>query len=221
MASYKQLSEASYYQEIANSIYQVFRDNEGGVIILGGGNSPKKVNRELICLLDNEPELIEKINSNFHILLSDERYVPLDDDLSNYKMLQETLPFTNIVPFYTNLNLEECLSRAVDTIQALKNSRVLYALLGLGSDGHTASIFPNSPSELWDQEILGLGGIGPEGKQRITLSPKFLASAKNIHIICNSKDKEKALNRAKSESLPISMFTNLENTTFLLLKNLK
>lgn len=116
------------------------------VVALAGGNTP----RRLYQLLAQ----IESIDwTRVHVCFSDERIVSHDSAESNYRMASDTLlklvrvPTEHIHPVPTDLPLEEAALRYDQILRdALPKDepRLDLALLGMGSDGHTASIFPGS-----------------------------------------------------------------------------
>ena len=118
----------------------------GGHIALTGGTTPEQAYKEAAR---REPDW-----SNVEIWWSDERCVPPDDDLSNYALAKRTL-----------LDLLERGPRAVHRIRGelgkekaaadyeleLGDTAFDLELLGIGKDGHTASLFPNAPTLRADQ----------------------------------------------------------------------
>ena len=89
----------------------------------------------------------------------------------------------------------------------------MFSLLGIGSDGHTASLFPGT--DFMGEAIVHYGGLGPEGKKRISLSKNFLLTVKDTYLICNTIEKLQAVEKSKSVDLPISPFVT--NTDSILL----
>jgi 6-phosphogluconolactonase len=116
------------------------------VIALAGGNTP----RRLYQLLAN----VDTIDwTRVHVCFSDERMVSHDHPDSNYKMASDALlrlvrvPPSQIHPVPTDLSVEDAAQRYDQILREVLIShepRLDLALLGMGSDGHTASIFPGS-----------------------------------------------------------------------------
>jgi len=67
-------------------------------------------------------------------------------------------------------------------------------LLGMGDDGHTASIFPNQMALLKSQEITGTAQHPVTGQQRITLTGKMINNAKKVAFLCTGVSKSKIFN---------------------------
>lgn len=118
------------------------------LLALAGGTTPRKLYRTLAA----EEHGIDW--QRVVILFSDERLLPHDHPDSNYRMARETLldavPLSpqNIHPVPTHLPVREAAMAYEATLRGLldpRDPRVDLILLGMGADGHTASIFPGSP----------------------------------------------------------------------------
>ena len=129
------------------------------VVALSGGSTPKQMNALLAA-----PPFAEKINwSKVHIFWSDERCVSPEDSESNYRMAHETLlahipiPEENVERIEGELQAEEAARRYENSLRMFfgrqlgetmpigQPMRLDLILLGLGEDGHTASLFPGTP----------------------------------------------------------------------------
>ncbi len=116
------------------------------VVALAGGNTP----RRLYQLLAH----VETIDwSRVHVCFSDERMVAQDSPDSNFKMARDSLlgivaiPPGQVHPVPTSLSIDEAAQRYDQVLRDIlpkDEPRLDLALLGMGSDGHTASIFPGS-----------------------------------------------------------------------------
>ena len=116
------------------------------VVALAGGNTP----RRLYQLLSH----VDSIDwSRVHVCFSDERMVAADSSDSNFKMAHDSLlgvvsiPPGQIHAIPTAMSVDEAALRYDQTLREIlpKNEpRLDLALLGMGADGHTASIFPGS-----------------------------------------------------------------------------
>jgi len=181
---------------------------EGGgrfYLALAGGNTPRVLYRVLAA--DYRHEIPWE---QVHVFWGDERYVPYDDPHSNYRMARETLldhvpiPAKNIHPMPTDYTEPEDAARANE--RTLKNfftglwPRFNVVLLGLGSDGHTASLFPGS-SALEEKERWVVAAKGPaEPRQRLTLTLPVLTHSDQIYFLVAGPDKAEALCRALADT---------------------
>ena len=132
----------------------------------------------------------------------DERFVPYDDPESNYRMAREAmlakapvLP-ENVHPVPTNGTPEEAASRYERTLQAaygaaiLDRARPLFdiTLLGLGTDGHTASLLPNDPVLQERKHWVAAVSHGrPE--VRITMTYPAIESSRQVAFLVAGKEK--------------------------------
>ena len=163
----------------------------GGHIALTGGTTPEQAYKEAARL---DPDW-----SNVEIWWSDERCVPPDDDLSNYALAKRTL-----------LDLLERGPRAVHRIRGELGKEKAAAdyelelgdtvfdleLLGIGKDGHVASLFPNAPTLRETNRVLPAEpGLEPF-VDRVTLSIPALNSAREIVFAVSGSEKAEAVRRA-------------------------
>ena len=153
---------------------------------LAGGETPRIVNAELVRIAVKLPW--DKVLITF----SDERCVPPDDQHSNYRMAEETLLRHVAVAPDSVLRMRgeaEPMAAAVAyeeslAVHARARSEARYVhdllLLGLGPDGHTASLFPGSTA-LDETERNVVPVIGPKPPpQRITMTLPLLNVARNV-----------------------------------------
>lgn len=168
------------------------------IAVLGGGSSPAYINAGIV-------QHSRDYNINWKqvaIVLSDERYVEETSDFSNRKMIMETLiePL-EMNPLYQIFQSDRTVAEAVqlyeDYIKELlytkKQSSFDYALLGVGKDGHTASLFPGRQWSAEQDKVAVHGGIGPEGTERISLSFEALNKCTKMSFLVNNKQKQEIL----------------------------
>lgn len=184
-------------------------------ICLSGGSTPKR----LYALLAGEGYVGRVPWSRIHWFFGDDRVVPWDDPLSNVRMVREAFGHEGPVPaghfhFIPSDAGAEIGARAYqNTLQAfygadtLDPARPLFdlVLLGLGSDGHTASLFPGKPAveerEAWVAPVpeAGMEPFVP----RISLTFPALASSRSLLFLVNGTAKREPLARlAAGEDLP-------------------
>lgn len=185
-------------------------------VCLTGGSSPQGLYR----LLAQDPWRGEVPWDRVHWFIGDDRFVPQNDPLSNMGTARRLFldrvraPRRNIHPMATDTNSPESAARLYeDNLKALYGAdrldpaRPLFdlVLMGLGSDGHTASLFPGSlaldETRRW---VLGIAKAGMEPfVPRVTLTFAALASTREMLFLIDSADKRPILTRVLAgEDLP-------------------
>ncbi|OPY67023.1 MAG: 6-phosphogluconolactonase [Syntrophorhabdaceae bacterium PtaU1.Bin034] len=154
---------------------------------------------------------------NIHIFLVDERFVPYNDDRSNYGMIRETLldavpiPAENVYPFAVEgidpeMSAEEYEGLLWDILGSGSDGAAPaldLAMLGMGEDGHTASLFPGSPV-IHESTRLARAVPAGEGREaRITLTLPMINAARNILFLVAGKAKAAVLGRVAKERDPL------------------
>ena len=177
-------------------------------IALSGGSTPKR----LYELLATSPWRDAFPWQRTHLFWGDERFVPHDDPRSNYRMVHDALlahvpiPPDNIHSFPT-----ERLDPAVAAIAYERDLRTFYGandldparplfdvvLLGLGQDGHTASLFPNRAA-LAERTRWTAATQDPNGDPRLTLTYPALESSRHIAFLVEGDTKREILRRARA-----------------------
>ncbi|HEX8311933.1 MAG TPA: 6-phosphogluconolactonase [Chthoniobacteraceae bacterium] len=166
---------------------------------LAGGNTPRKIHAELARLGADLPW--EKVQITF----GDERCVPPDHADSNYRMARESLfevvsiPAENILRMRGEIDQEaaaaEYESALAERAAAAGESRYVhdFLLLGLGPDGHTASLFPGSPAvEETERNVLAVIGQKPP-PQRISLTFPLINASRAICFLVGEADKHQVV----------------------------
>ncbi len=182
-------------------------------LALAGGTTPRKTYEAFAELADVPWGAID-------FYFGDERAVPRDDLESNYRLCRESL--------FDRQSIEEaCIFRmagdaddleaAARDYEAILPSALDLVLLGMGEDGHTASIFPGSPAfSEPDRRVMVVTGPKPPPK-RLTLTPRVFESARAVIVLVTGSGKAPALARAlegptDATALPIQI---VKNRTFL------
>ena len=151
------------------------------IVALSGGSTP----RDTYLRLGTEALVSRVMWSRVQVLWGDERCVPPDHVESNYRMARETLLDRVPVPAANvhRIHGEDDPLIAADvyeaTLRALR-ARIDLVLLGLGEDGHTASLFPGSAAVHESTRWVMAARAGATSMWRITLTPAVINAALEV-----------------------------------------
>ena len=161
---------------------------------LSGGNTPTKLYERLAN---------EKLDwTRAHFFWGDERCVPADDAENSYgqakKIFLDAIRAEHIHRVASDLEPD---AAATDYARTLKQfahppldwPRFDLVLLGMGDDGHTASLFPGSPVEVASPVIAVTANYQDRPANRVTLTPNVFNSARNIFFLVAGKSKARTL----------------------------
>jgi 6-phosphogluconolactonase len=179
-------------RRIARVIEQSVADRGRASVMLAGGSTPRAVYRQL-ALIQGLPW--EKVD----IYFGDERAVPPGDLQSNYRLARESrLDAVPIPPAQVHRMPAERPDReaAADEYARRLPERLDLVILGLGEDGHTASLFPGS-SALKERVRKVLAVVGPKAPvHRLTVTPPVIAAAREKIILVTGAGKAGAVAQA-------------------------
>jgi 6-phosphogluconolactonase len=194
-------------------------------LCLSGGSTP----RRLYQLLAQHPYADRLPWDRVHCFWGDERFVPWDHPDSNYRMVRRALlaavpiPAENIHGIETKGAPADA-ARAYERVlksyygtETLDPGRPLFdvLLLGLGPDGHTASLFPGNgvldERERWVAEV-----IGAKPEARLTLTYPALDSSRHVAFLAAGADKRIVLGRvlAGDQALPAARLNPVGDLTW-------
>ncbi|MDQ1856051.1 MULTISPECIES: 6-phosphogluconolactonase [unclassified Chryseobacterium] len=169
------------------------------VVALSGGSSPKAIFKLLAT-----PEYKEQIDwSKVYFFWVDERWVPLNDDKSNFRMTDEALlnhvpvPENHVFPMYADGISPEDYAKAYEQqIRTVLGDEGIFdfILLGMGDDGHTASLFPGEEVLNEKEKWVSAYYLKPQEMFRITLTAPIINNAGHILAIAFGESKKHALN---------------------------
>ena len=199
--SLEKLSRAAA-DELANISLAAARDRDRFALALSGGQTP----RLLYQLLARDYRAVIPWHKT-EIFWGDERYVPSDDPHSNYCMAKEAMldhipiPRDHIHPMPTLLpDIEEAAAAYQETLMSHfpgQWPRFDLILLGMGPDGHIASLFPHNI--VLEEEARVVAAVREERATpplRLTLTLPAINHAANIHFLIAGANKASALARA-------------------------
>ena len=166
--------------------------------MLAGGKTPLEIYRRAAA---------GDLTTAGKLFLSDERYVPAADPQSNFGGIA---PFFNVgqagspshfIKVNTSLPIEVAAQAFHDDLSRLKN--IPLGLLGLGADGHTASLFNLKDAALRD-ERLAIPVIKTEKPDRISVTPALLRRIEKIIILAIGAEKKAVIQTLleKPETIP-------------------
>jgi 6-phosphogluconolactonase len=202
-------------QKAAQRLLDRVANKERAAVCLTGGSSPEGLYR----LLAEEPWRSKMPWPKVHWFMGDDRFVPESDPRNNMStarrlFLDACAPDKNIHPVQTEYSDPDTAARRYEDemmsffgADRLDPARPLFdlVLMGLGPDGHTASLFPGAPAltekERW---VVGVAKAGMTPfVPRVTLTFPALASTREMLFLIDSPDKRAILQRVfAGEDLP-------------------
>jgi 6-phosphogluconolactonase len=188
----------------------------GGSLVLAGGSTPRRA-YELAAASHSDWGGVD-------VWFGDDRCVPADDPRSNQMLVREALLdrlvcVPTVHPIPTELSAVEA-AAAYDA--ALRDEPLDLVLLGLGPDGHTASLFPGAPTlDIRDRlAVAAEPGLAPF-VERVTLTIPALESGMHVVFLAVGGAKADAVSRAFGEqpsgTTPASLVRSLRGTTTVIL----
>jgi 6-phosphogluconolactonase len=199
--------EQSLCADLVKIIQQAIAQKGSAKILLSGGSSPIHLYELLSkCEIDWSKVIIG---------LVDERFVEPNNDFSNEKMIREKL----IQNHASRATFYGMVENSTDQMENVKNIdstyKVFYnqldlALLGMGEDGHTASLFPGDDvsEKLLRSKRIGIYNTTSPNfpNDRITCSAEMLRQAENVFLMLSGEKKLNVFETSSENQLPISFF---------------
>jgi len=182
-------------QAFTDWLKEIARNKDCVNIALSGGSTPKSLFDEWSM---NHRDDIDWDRIRF--FWGDERCVPPDDEQSNYKMTREhlfdklSIPENHIFRIHGEDDPD---AEAQRYAEVLRNELPIVGgvpvfdvvMLGMGDDGHTASIFPDQLS-LWNSDQLCVVGTHPQsGQKRVSLTGKVINHAQYVALLVTGENK--------------------------------
>jgi 6-phosphogluconolactonase len=198
-------------EQLLSDLREGMQQRGRGAIALSGGHTPEK----MYALWGATEKYRNETDWNrVHLFWGDERYVPQDDPLSNYRMTSEALlahvpiPAANVHAAPTNLPTPEKAAEVYD--QDLRKFFGSAApafdvtLLGLGPEGHTASLFPDSAALEEKSRWVVPVQVAAVPPNRLTFTLPVLNSSRNTYFLVAGENKRPILSalRAEPETRP-------------------
>jgi 6-phosphogluconolactonase len=198
-------------EELLRIMQDAVRERGRFAIALAGGHTPARL-YALWAATENygAPTPWERV----HVFWSDERYVDHDDPRSNYGMAREILiervpiPQANVHPMLTDAaqptEAAEACEAALRKFFGTAAPAFDLQLLGLGTEGHTASLFPGSPALEEKRCWVAAVEAAAEPPQRLTLTPVVLNLGRNTFFLVAGREKREIIAALRDEPEPKS-----------------
>lgn len=223
---YKDKNEVA--QQFSAYFVELVKGKPNFHVALSGGSTPKIV---FDVLADKFSDIIDW--NKIHFYWGDERCVPPTDDDSNYKMTLEHLfskidiPETNIHrilgendPISEAMRYANLLEINLDRVEGTPQFDLV--ILGMGDDGHTASIFPYE-IELWNADDHCVVATHPDsGQKRVSINGEVINQAKEVAFLVTGSGKAEKVTailekRESFETYPASLVNpNSGNLTWFM-----
>ncbi|RPI19154.1 MAG: 6-phosphogluconolactonase [Ignavibacteriae bacterium] len=211
---------------IAGLISSFIRLNFKCTFVLSGGSTPERL---FTLLADNYKTEIDW--KKVFLFWGDERYLPVDHPGNNYKMANEhLLSHVNIDPqsifrINTDTSPEESAKEYEDRIKKFFGNNELpvfdVVLLGLGKDGHVASIFPGTDAVNEKEKWVAAVKADSLNTERITMTLPVINNAKNVIFLISGEDKkeivEKIFIKKEKDNFPALMVKPQNGSLFYLM----
>jgi 6-phosphogluconolactonase len=189
-------SEKTFQDALLSSIRSriLKKNSEDGAfrLALSGGSTPGPIYEKLSQSSDIDWSRVE-------FYLVDERYVPREDKFSNTKLIEKNLIHrlsskpAKWVTFDTSLSIEESLQSYEEQLDMSHDAFFDLILLGMGTDGHTASLFPDDDLLKEKKKWIGHSSNGNPIKDRLSLTYPALESSSEIFFLIKGYKKEDIL----------------------------
>ena len=185
---------------------EAFTERGRALVAISGGNTPLRLFR----LLASEPFRNQLNWQAVHIFWADERCVPADDPESNYGQARRAfldkfpIPEKNIHRVNSDADPAEASKEYADTLRDFLDPpfewpRFDLIFLGMGDDGHTASLFPGSQVDVSAPTQAVTAQYQGRPANRVTLTPRVLNSARQIVFLVSGENKAEILARVLDE----------------------
>ncbi|MGA9531088.1 MAG: 6-phosphogluconolactonase [Anaerolineales bacterium] len=190
---------AAAAQYVVDLILEILEENGLCSLALAGGNTPRATYQQVASALRRSSEDL----TGLQFYWGDERCVPLDDPESNYRMAAETMleplgvDSDQVHPIRCGKDAERGANQyELDLHKAFPDRelpRFDLVLLGLGEEGHTASLFPGSDLIAESERWVGATFVDKIDAWRVSLTPLAINAAANVAFLVQGTDKADAV----------------------------
>ena len=195
-------------KRIVNALHRRLATHDSAAVVVSGGTTPAPV-YGYMAHKDLEWHRV-------HVLLSDERWVPADHPDSNEKMLRDSLErsrasYSKIVSFFdASSSIDE---RCAELDEEIKGLPLPFTnvLLGMGTDGHFASLFPDAPNLQAAVDLKSTSSFFPvdtanSPHKRVSMTLRALLNTDEILLLISGEEKRALLEQATDpgSELPVA-----------------
>ena len=178
---------------------------------LSGGSTPKLAYSMMLNDINDF--------SNITLWTIDDRWVPLTDENSNQKMINSNFSQTNSKILAIKYSGDNPHEDAELYSQSLKENITTFdsGVIGLGDDGHIASLFPNTAGLEETDNLFIANEVNIISKWRITSTFKLLSNISNLYLLVTGENKKDILSKALNGSdLPINKLLKMRENTVII-----
>ena len=186
--------ESILLQDILNIAKNAISENGSFKIVMAGGSTPEKLYKSFL-------DVHNQNFSDWELYVGDERCLPVDSEDRNSHMIKRSfidhLP-DDLKPKFFPINTEKGSQEASSEYNSIIDNIDQFdlVLLGLGEDGHTASLFPG---QHWDKQLnaVAVSNAPKPPSDRVSMTPKAFLKADKIFFIVTGHGKKDAVNAWK------------------------
>ena len=178
---------------------------------LSGGSTPKLA---YSMMLNDISDF-----SNITLWTIDDRWVPLTDENSNQKMINSNFSQTNSKILAIKYSGDNPHEDAELYSQSLKENITTFdsGVIGLGDDGHIASLFPNTAGLEETDNLFIANEVNIISKWRVTSTFKLLSNISNLYLLVTGENKKDILSKALNGSdLPVNKLLKMRENTVII-----
>ncbi|MFC1498020.1 6-phosphogluconolactonase [Verrucomicrobiota bacterium] len=191
--------EFNAYSELRDNALALLKEHvvkksfEPHAVMLSGAKTPQPI---YDAIASNPPD----VHRSFHLILADDRYVPVESKDSNYgNMLGmiKTLGLSEsqVLRIHAELDLDAAAEKYDNNLASFLNNggSIPLGFLGLGTDGHTASLF--SKDLLKETGRYAIAVSRPDGMEGISVTREFLLKCDSLIFLVTGPEKQQAVER--------------------------
>jgi 6-phosphogluconolactonase len=211
---FKDLEKLSHHaaELFVEQAAEAIRQRGRFLVALNGGNTPMRLFQLLATDFRNKVDW-----SNVHIFWGDERCVPVDDPGSSYGQAQETLlkyvniPEDHIHRMKGELPPPSASKEYAQTLKLFAEDKLDFprfdlVYLGMGEDGHTASLFPSSPVDVTEPTLPVTANYQDRPANRVTLTQLVFNEARMVAFMATGYKKANTLAEVLSDRYNPELF---------------